>query len=457
MHDPAPASADGRDPLPRHTTPTWEMELLISGATVFSLLQLPDLLDSAFYSTFPRLDSGLAAIVMLPYMYIIAATYALVGTFVLHLGARAYWVSVVGLSSVYPEGVDWDKLRWGPVYKRVVRERFGGAAATVEAADNRASRVFGFGVGFALTLLAPLLLMVLLATATYAIYELSGRMIAWPVTWSIVFAVVFVPFLLAMMADKFVGKRLAPDGAVARGTLKVLRGYLGGGFSSFTNYPVLLFFSRFGQYKSSAMMSIAIMAVLGIVMARMVVREDAFNVSGYTELPSLRDTRGRALDPRNYADQRDGLLSLVPYPFIQSEVVRDDYVRLFVPYHTPRDAPLLRGLCGQALDADTDSDDREAADALKRAAADRLLDCVGTVFSVLVDGEPVPDLHFDLATEPVFGLRGFVAMIDVRALPRGRHELLILRAPLPETATAEEIERYARRRTGQGRIIAFWR
>ena len=29
--------------LPRRTTPTWELELLISGATIFGLLQLPGL------------------------------------------------------------------------------------------------------------------------------------------------------------------------------------------------------------------------------------------------------------------------------------------------------------------------------------------------------------------------------------------------------------------------------
>lgn len=458
MHDETPApSQDGRDPLPQHTTPTWEMELLISGATVFSLLQLPDLLDTAFYSVFPRLDSGASAIVLMPYVYLIAATYALIGTFVLHLGARAYWVSLVGLRSVYPDGVSWEMLRWGPLYKRAVRNRFPGIATTVEAADNRASRVFGFGVGFALMLLAPLLLMVVLATITYAVYEFSGHAISWGIAWGAVFVLFFGPFLAVFLLDKFAPGHMASNGILARGAARVLHGYLRSGFGSVTNYPILLFFSRYGQYRSSMMTSFAIFAVLAVVMLRMFGREDVFNLDGYAELPSLSDTRGRALDPRSYADQRAGRLSLVPQPFIQSEVVDGDYLRLFIPYQPARDAPLMHGLCDAALAPAASTDNLDERNLLQRAAANTLLDCVGTVYSVLIDGTDVADLHFDLASESALGLRGFVAMIDVRDLPRGRHELLIQRAPLPGTATPEEIEAYERRKTGQGRVIAFWR
>lgn len=458
MHDETPAPAqDGRDPLPQHTTPTWEMELLISGATVFSLLQLPDLLDTAFYALLPRIDAGASIIVMMPYLYIISATYALIGTFVLHLAARAYWVSLVGLRSVYPDGVHWELLRWGPLYKRAIMERFPGVASTVETADNRASRVFGFGVGFALMLLAPLLVMVALATITYAAYELSGHALSLGAVWLLVFLAIFGPFFAMFLLDRYASAHIRPDGTIARTIARVLRWYSRLGLGSITNYPLLLFFSRFGQYKSGLMTSFAIVAVVGLVMLRMGVREDAFDLDGYSGLPSLSEARGRALDPRNYADQRAGRLSLVSQPFIQSEIVDGDYLRLFVPYQPARDATLLRGQCAKALAPTATSEDRDEQERLQRAAADVLLDCVASVYRVRIDGKDVSELRFDLASEPMLDMRGFVAMIDVRDLPRGRHELLVQRPPLPETATAEERESYERRRTGRGRIIAFWR
>ncbi len=57
-----PAPAPDRDQLPQHTTPTWEVELLISGVAVFAMLQLPGWLDNQLFALMPRLDSDLAGI-----------------------------------------------------------------------------------------------------------------------------------------------------------------------------------------------------------------------------------------------------------------------------------------------------------------------------------------------------------------------------------------------------------
>jgi hypothetical protein len=50
------ADHDGEIRLPPKTTPTWEVELLVSGATVFGLAQLPPLADRVLSgcSTWPR-------------------------------------------------------------------------------------------------------------------------------------------------------------------------------------------------------------------------------------------------------------------------------------------------------------------------------------------------------------------------------------------------------------------
>ena len=59
MHQSDAAAAPGTDDpqqLPRRTTPTWDMELLLSGATVFALVQLATWL--------PGVLSTLAALVL---------------------------------------------------------------------------------------------------------------------------------------------------------------------------------------------------------------------------------------------------------------------------------------------------------------------------------------------------------------------------------------------------------
>ena len=45
--------SDDPHALPRRTTPTWEVELLISGVAVFAMLQLPGWLDDRLFALLP--------------------------------------------------------------------------------------------------------------------------------------------------------------------------------------------------------------------------------------------------------------------------------------------------------------------------------------------------------------------------------------------------------------------
>src|SRR4051794_24559506 len=98
----APAHGPGASGVPAETTPTWEMELLISGATVFGLMQLPARLDAIFYDLFNRGSEQVASLLMPLWIYAKVALLTLIGTFVLHLVLRGLWVAMVGLDSVYP-------------------------------------------------------------------------------------------------------------------------------------------------------------------------------------------------------------------------------------------------------------------------------------------------------------------------------------------------------------------
>lgn len=80
-------------PEPRRSFPqgydrTWELELLISGAVAFTLLQLPGAADGAFDRLSPRLGEGLPRLLMFGYVYIKIILYALIATFIVHLAAR---------------------------------------------------------------------------------------------------------------------------------------------------------------------------------------------------------------------------------------------------------------------------------------------------------------------------------------------------------------------------------
>ena len=138
---------DARRPpaLSARTTPTWEVELLISGVAVFAMLQLPGQLDDALFALEPRLGSDWRQILILGYIYGKSAAMILATTFVLHLLLRARWIALVGMHSVYPKGILLEKLRMGPIQNEVERELDQPIPERIERADNLATTVFAIG------------------------------------------------------------------------------------------------------------------------------------------------------------------------------------------------------------------------------------------------------------------------------------------------------------------------
>ena len=230
--EPEPTSTQSSDAtalkLPKQTTPTWEMELLISGATVFAMLQLPALLDQWLYEYMPRFGRELSVVLLLTYVYTKAAVIALVFTFVLHLALRGYWVALVGMHSVHPEGIRWEKLKMGPFYGEMVKRRYASMPELIERADNRATRVFGLGMGFALVMITPLAFVVGTYLLAFAICAAFGWQQHWNNVSLALMALIFAPFGLLMLVDKTWGSRIKPGGGLARALRALIRPHLSG-------------------------------------------------------------------------------------------------------------------------------------------------------------------------------------------------------------------------------------
>src|SRR5205085_1876482 len=126
------------------TSPTWELELLISGAVLFALFQLPPALNGFFARIEPHATSAMMSVLLIVQLYVEAIVYALTASFVVHLIGRAYWVGLVGLHSVFPKGVRWENFKSGPVALQVYRKRLVSLPAIISRTDNFCSVIFSF-------------------------------------------------------------------------------------------------------------------------------------------------------------------------------------------------------------------------------------------------------------------------------------------------------------------------
>ena len=401
------SEAENPHALPSRTTPTWEVELLISGVAVFSMLQLPGWLDDAMFALAPRLDATWGDVARLGYFYSKSAALILAVTFVLHLLLRARWIALVGMHSIYPEGVRPDRQAMGPLQREVEDKHDVSTETLIERADNLATTVFALGIMLAMVLVVVTLIAILLTGASTFIATAIGREDDAMWLFLAVFAVFLAPYALAVLLDRRYGMKWGVEHPASRAIAKTLAAYARLGLYSGNNRIRALLASNEGNRHFSILLFLTMaLAIITVMFAYHGMRQDQPS-GNYALFPS---PASRTVDAAHYDDQRDparaGLL-----PFVQSMVIDGAYLKLIVPYQPQRDAPALQQGCpGQ----------RPSRDAA-------LLACLQGLHAVSLDGKPLATLHYEIASDPRTHRPALLAMIDVRALSPGRHELRIAR------------------------------
>ncbi|PZO05359.1 MAG: hypothetical protein DCF27_13950, partial [Lysobacteraceae bacterium] len=401
-------------PMPSRTTPTWEMELLVSGATVFGLMQLPSLVDRLLFGLYNSSSLEIAGLVMPLWVYVKFTVFTLIFTFIAHLFLRGYWVALVGLHSVYPKGIQWDKAdrNMGPHY--VAATHVDSMAQVIEKADNRATRVFSVGFGLAATFLMPIVLVSLLLGCIrlfVALWGTGGDAILWVVFG--VFLLFFLPFIVLILLDRLRGQSMPSQSSAVRVMRATFRFYGALGLSRASNPLLKLFFTNESGRHNGALVAVMITVVMVVSAVQAVGPRLGWDVGSYDGLPSDTSAATNTLLPVHYASQRGSGVMLVPPPHVPDPVVRGRYLRLFVPYLPMRHTPAMQRLCPEALAATGDDASRVR------------LDCLGRIHALAVDGVPL-QVPFDAGEDEATGQRGMVAMIPVAALSPGRHELTVM-------------------------------
>ncbi len=408
MDNPQPAPA-----LSSRTTPTWEVELLISGVAVFAMLQLPGWLDDRMFALEPRVGADWRMVLLLVYYYVKSAAIVLAVTFAAHLLLRAQWIALVGMHSVYPQGVRLDRMRMGAIQRAIEEGRPDRTEIAIERADNRASVVFAIGVsvafiiGFVCLSFGGGLLLVTLFSQAIGWQAEPINVMVW------IFALVMLPSIIAGFADQALAGRLQPEGPAYRVLVATLGFYTRIGLGRRNNRIVALLTSNGGERRTmAAVVGIMAVAIVGVSAGYAAMRGQT-TIGSYALFPVADAQR---VDPAHYDDQRDpGRNDVLPY--MQSMVVVGPYLKLVVPYKPHRDEPAMRRACA------------DAEDMAPKARDEAHLGCLSKLRSVTLDGTRLKDLQYEISSDPRTDRPALLAMIDVRGLAPGRHELRVDRPP----------------------------
>lgn len=411
------------------TSPTWELELLISGAVLFALFQLPPLLNGFFARVEPHATSTMLSVLLFVELYVRAIVYALTASFVVHLVARAYWVGLVGLHSVFPKGVKWEHFKSGPVGLQVYRERLVSLPAIISRTDNFCSVIFSFAFLMVLLFAFTVCLTTVYSVVAYLVtHAFLGGQNTDSVFLVLAGLTALVPAITTLVDRRF-GQRLSPRGQriVRRLVIFSYRGTAQGVISPIF-VPLL---TNVGRKKITAIFYCSLFGILIFVIGERFARNDQLSFNSYDYFgPSSRF----GVDYRFYESQRDPGEIYARTPSIQSDVITGSYVKLFVPYYPrryntaiARSCPALHPLEARGLQIGTDTP-------VPDSAAIPVLECLGRIHGVTVDGAPRPDLEYRFYEHPGTGIKGVITYIPADSLTRGQHLITVKQVPAPDAS-----------------------
>ena len=157
-----------------------------------------------------------------------------------------------------------------------------------------------------------------------------------------------------------------------------------------------------------------------------------------------------SIDYRLYESLRPEGRVYLREPFIQSDIITDPYVRLFIPYFPFRDNDLLAEICPDAKPLPDEGlipgSDTAPPEDLRVA-----IDCLASMHEVSVNGESLQGSRYHFYEDPDTGVHGILTHIAAEELPRGENEIRITRRP---SKADEGRPREAERRLY---VIPFWR
>lgn len=422
-----------KDWLDKIQQDSWQLELVVTAFSIFLVLGALDALEE-MGDTVHMLTPGmgnLGPIVSVSFAVLSVAVLFVLINLVLHVVLRGLWISAIGLRSVSGD-IDFDKLGLSQRFDRFLRRNTGSFDTYVERLENLCSIVFAF---------------------TFLVVFVVVSVGLW--TLLVVFISEFVRGYLPKPFDQytavFLNISLTITGIIYMLDFVTLGWVKKWQWFSKFYFPIYRFFGfvtlaalyrpmYYNLIDNKLGRRVAFFLIPYIVG---VIWLASMNVDSHiwytTENSNLEITKS------NYDDLRptDKLIAKASIP---SKVVSNGYLELFIRYTPFQDDPILRKKCPDVkppiepgISSGFHIDFSGKEDEPDKDFPKLSLDCLSSLYELRINDSlfQQPDYHF--FKHPNKEERGLLTLLDVAYLPRGKHEISILKLGRDTTEGAEAL------------------
>lgn len=405
---------------------SWNLELLVSGAAIFSTSYLPGLCDQALAYYFENYQSNTEMLnVFLPtlaYSFAKAATYLLIATFFVHFIFRAFWIGLVGLRAVFPKGIQYDKLpNTNEKLREIYRQRFGSFDDYIIKLDKMSSQIFSIAFilvlySFMMAMFYLLFFLVVVMVKTYnePLYAKAKKPIL------TVLAVLYIILLLVLLlANK---ARFKENKTLQNLFNSIMTGstWLYFGFYKPLNYINFVFGSNMPRkkyYRALFVIGGAFFSLAMYMYAQKISANLGFNFLEQRNYYSAGTAQYKFQN--SYYDNLRPADEFIPEASIQADVIDTPYLKLFINYNKVLDAQLAK-LCREpSLPA-------KLKGVQKRGLKDQAhLACLSQYFQVALGDSILSSPEYLYSQQGAVQAKGLSSYISLANCKPGRNTLYI--------------------------------
>ncbi|MDW3646248.1 MAG: hypothetical protein R8P61_04220 [Bacteroidia bacterium] len=395
---------------------SWQAELIISGIAIVGSLSLPQLitqLSNWCLTTFAE-DKFFLIGMILMYLYIMAG--GLIVAFLGHFFIRVLWIGMLGLSSVYPEGIKPIES-YSDTFNENMLKEFPDIEAFSHKLDQRGSLIFSIASAMCMVVFASIMLLVVIIAVASGIHFILPDI---PFGWAagVLFLFVLIPSLAGGI---FHLKQLRDKEWVKKNHFRIFL------FSSKAIYTIFfkpfsyIIYTLISNGKNQQNMGQMLVAAIfmGFFAAaatsqsdvKYFLAADAFRRHGHPYY---------GMQESFYEDQRSKG-QLILYANMESDIISGKFVKVFVPI-MGRESEVRDKLCGEFGDAK--SDGKKIA---KQAFEN---ECLKSYLSVYINESKLDDFSLFKYDHPETGQFGVNLYLSCETCTIGENEIRISR-PFP--------------------------
>jgi hypothetical protein len=342
-------------------------------------------------------------------------------------------------------------MKMGPIARDFYEARTPSLGRAIAKLDNFCSIIFSVGMLFVVLFLYSAALVGGVGGVAWLLARAftRGQHVEWFFFGVIVWFVI-IP-VTASLLDKRLGARLVPGSrghGIVRGLLRLSYTM---NVARVVGPMMWTVMSNVGRSKTVVAMYVGLMGIIFLSAADILVRRGALGLNNYEY---FGQSPAHGVSSAYYENQRPENASSRA-PMIQSDIIRDPYVRLFIPYSPSRHNAWLARSCPGLKPLQTGSLQFGADKPVPDSLAVPALQCLAKVHDVKMDDAAISGLDFAFSEHQATGLRGIVAYIAIDSLARGRHLLTVMPAPpaeLPKDSAALANAAWQR-----PYVIPFWK